>query len=310
MAESKSEKELLGWTEGAEMLEIGREKPMIRVIAEAAYSQVFSKRTARQLRMTLLIPATGTPKAAVLFFPGGGWLEAAKDRFAEVRWALARAGFVVAAAEYRTIPCRFPAQMVDAKAAVRFLRANASAFEIDPDRIGVLGNSAGGWLAEMTALSSGKSEWDSPEWPGVPSSVSCCCALHPVSSLRGIAEGLSRDARDAHATEAAPEALLANGVAFTAPPKGLKEQLLQGSPIELLKDLKKKDIPPFLLVHGSSDRMVSPLQSAKMFRALLEKDADARYVLLPGADHSSDTVWYQDSLNELIVSFFRKNLEA
>jgi len=99
---SYREQKLPGWMEDAEVLEIHRKAPMIRTISEVVYSQIIGKREARQLRMTVLIPDTGAAKPAVLFFPGGGWLGAAKDRFAENRWALAEAGFVVATAEYRT----------------------------------------------------------------------------------------------------------------------------------------------------------------------------------------------------------------
>ena len=155
------EQKLPGWMEDAEVLDIHRKAPMIRTISEVVYSQIIGKREARQLRMTVLIPDTGAAKPAVLFFPGGGWLGAAKDRFAENRWALAEAGFVVATAEYRTIPAGFPAQVVDGKTALRFLRAHAADFEIDTDRIGVMGNSAGGWLAEMVALSTHTREWTS-----------------------------------------------------------------------------------------------------------------------------------------------------
>lgn len=97
------EQKLPGWMEDAEVLDIHRKAPMIRTISEVVYSQIIGKREARQLRMTVLIPDTGAAKPAVLFFPGGGWLGAVKDRFAENRWALAEAGFVVATAEYRTI---------------------------------------------------------------------------------------------------------------------------------------------------------------------------------------------------------------
>ena len=196
------EQKLPGWMEDAEVLDIHRKAPMIRTISEVVYSQIIGKREARQLRMTVLIPDTGAAKPAVLFFPGGGWLGAAKDRFAENRWALAEAGFVVATAEYRTIPAGFPAQVVDGKTALRFLRAHAADFEIDTDRIGVMGNSAGGWLAEMVALSTHTREWTSAEWGDESEAVSACCALHPVSNLIGIGEGLDPDAVAAHDAEA------------------------------------------------------------------------------------------------------------
>ena len=248
---SYREQKLQGWMEDAEVLEIHRKAPMIRTISEVVYSQIIGKREARQLRMTVLIPDTGAAKPAVLFFPGGGWLGAAKDRFAENRWALAEAGFVVATAEYRTIPAGFPAQVVDGKTALRFLRAHASDFEIDTDRIGVMGNSAGGWLAEMVALSTHTREWTSAEWGDESEAVSACCALHPVSNLIGIGEGLDPDAVAAHDSESSPEALLVNGVSFTGrgdgPIASVPEKAEAASPAGLLirkpADVRKRTCP-------------------------------------------------------------------
>lgn len=109
----------------------------IDVISGLIYSQVISTRSNRALRMTVLVPRTRTPKPAIVYFPGGGFTSADYEKFIEMRMALAKAGFVVAAAEYRTVPDKFPALVVDGKAAVRFLRAHAAQFHIDPTRIGV-----------------------------------------------------------------------------------------------------------------------------------------------------------------------------
>lgn len=307
------EQKLPGWMEDAEVLDIHRKAPMIRTISEVVYSQIIGKREARQLRMTVLIPDTGAAKPAVLFFPGGGWLGAAKDRFAENRWALAEAGFVVATAEYRTIPAGFPAQVVDGKTALRFLRAHAADFEIDTDRIGVMGNSAGGWLAEMVALSTHTREWTSAEWGDESEAVSACCALHPVSNLIGIGEGLDPDAVAAHDSESSPEALLVNGVSFTGrgdgPIASVPEKAEAASPAGLLIR-KPADVkaPPFLLIHGTADRMVSPAQSAHMAELLKEAHVPFRYYLLEGVDHSSDPAWYQEPICDLIVKFFENKL--
>lgn len=124
----------------------------IDVIAGIAYSQVFTARSCRPLRMTVMIPRTGDPKPAVVYFPGGGFVTCDYEKFVQMRLALVKAGFVVAAAEYRTVPDKYPAPVIDGKAAVRFLRAHASLLEIDPARIGVLGDSSGGYLAQLTLL--------------------------------------------------------------------------------------------------------------------------------------------------------------
>lgn len=118
-------------------------------ISDVVYETVKSTRSVRHLHMSFLVPRTSFLKPAIIYFPGGGFMTAEHNKFMEMRMALAEAGFVVAAAEYRTIPDIFPAPIVDAKAAVRYLRQHAPDYGIDPSRIGVFGDSAGGWLAQM-----------------------------------------------------------------------------------------------------------------------------------------------------------------
>ena len=305
-------KSLPGWTAGAKLLAPKRREAMIRVISELVYAQHIGRRAAEQLTMTVMIPDTPDPKPAVLFFPGGGWLQAAKDRFAENRWALARAGFVVASAEYRTLPAGFPAQLADGRAAVRFLRAHADVLSIDPARIGIMGNSAGGWLALMTALSPKKCACDTAEWADFSSQVQAACALHPVTDLAAIADGLDDASQAAHASPASPEALLVNGIAFSGPSRGIgadPARAAAASPAGLLRRCRKGSLKiPFLLMHGTADRMVSPRQSAALYEALKAKKADASYLLLKGVDHSSDPAWYQKAVCERITRFFEKSL--
>lgn len=303
-----------GWTEGAEELRIKVRGPMIRVISEAVYSQAIGSRQATQLRMTLFVPNSPGAHPAVLFFPGGGWLQAAKDRFIECRLALARAGFVAASAEYRTLPQAFPSQVQDGRAAVRFLRAHASDFSVDPARIGVMGNSAGGWLALMVAFSGSRKGWDSDEWKDFSSAVQACCALHPVTQLSSLSEGLSPEGRAAHSGPASAESLLLHGISFSGAGRALdpKEEAAAGASPEALLRRRRRGctLPPVLLMHGTVDRLVSPLQSAALYERLRALGSPARYLLLEGVDHSSDPSWYQEEVSREIVRFFRQALGA
>ncbi|WP_409033333.1 alpha/beta hydrolase, partial [Klebsiella pneumoniae] len=84
---------------------------------DVVYETVKKTRSVRQLHMSFLVPRTKILKPAIIYFPGGGFMTAEHNKFVEMRMALAKAGFVVAAAEYRTIPDTFPAPVIDAKAA-------------------------------------------------------------------------------------------------------------------------------------------------------------------------------------------------
>ena len=301
---SKEKQAVPGWTEGAELVSVKVKRPMVRAIANVVYHQRIGNRSSSQLRMDVLVPDTPEPKPAVLFFPGGGWISAVKERFGELRRGLAREGFVVASAEYSLIPSGFPDPLEDGLAALRFLRAHAEDFSLDPTRVGICGNSAGGWMALMVALSTQGAEQ--------PRAV---CALHPVTELGTIAEQMPEGYQALHASAAAPESLMMNGVNFgkgsPCPVAENAQRCAQGSPLSILAARPAaRALPPVLLVHGSADRLVSPLQSAKFFQALRARGEDARYVVLEGADHSSDHVWYQKETVRLIADFFLGNLGA
>ncbi|MDL5786069.1 prolyl oligopeptidase family serine peptidase, partial [Escherichia coli] len=84
-----------------------------------------------------------------------------------------------------------------------------------------------------------------------------------------------------------------------------KEKALNASPIGHMKGVK----PPFLIMHGSKDTLVSPEQSAKLFRMLKKNGDNAEYVLVEGAEHG-DKTWYQPIIINRVVEWFTKNLGA
>ncbi len=274
---------LAGWTEGAEVIHVEGKVPRIDMISGVIYSQIKSTRTVRQLRMTLEIPRTKVKKPAVIYFPGGGFTSADHEKFSEMRRALANAGFVVAAAEYRVVPDKFPAILEDAKSAVRYLRAHAAEYGIDPARIGVLGDSAGGYLSQMTGVTNGEKQFDKGDWLNVSSDVQAAVTIYGLSDLTTIGEGFGPEIDKVHESPASTEALLVNGP-------------VDGSE------------PPFLILHGAQDPLVSPTQSAKLFRALKAKNVDAEYVLVDNAQHG-DLPWFQKPVIERVVNWFVKVLK-
>ena len=137
--------DLMGQSPEAQVIDMPVVQGRIDAISGVVYNQAFERgRSVRGLKMTLFVPRTKEKKPAVLYFPGGGFTSADHEKFLEMRYALARAGYVVAACEYRAVPNKFPALLEDAKAAVRWMRAHASEFGVDADRIGALGICGGG----------------------------------------------------------------------------------------------------------------------------------------------------------------------
>lgn len=291
----------------AQVVDVPVVQGRIDAISGVVYSQVFERgRSVRGLKMTLFVPRTKEKKPAVLYFPGGGFTSADHEKFLEMRYALACAGYVVAACEYRAVPNKFPALLEDAKAAVRWMRAHASEFGVDANRIGLLGDSAGGYVVQMAGATNGEKNWDVGDFKEVSSDVQAVVSIYGISDLTTIGEGIGNE--NVHASAAVTEALLLNGPAFKdfagASVNADPQKAKAASPIGHVDGTE----PPFLLMHGSGDKVVSPLQSKKMFEALQNKKVEAEYVLVRGAEHG-DLPWYQPGVISRVVNFFDRHLK-
>lgn len=279
----------------------------IDVISDIIYSQITSGRSNRQLKMTLLLPQTDGPKPAIVYYPGGGFTTAVHDKYIQMRMALAKAGFVVAAVEYRTVPDKYPALINDAKSAVRYLRAHAKQFNIDPNRIGVIGDSAGGYVSQMMGTTNGEDEFNVGEYTDYSSDVQAAVTIYGISNLMNIGEGYPEAIQKVHESPAVTEALLFYGPAFAEfAGKSIlsnPEKAMDASPLGHVK----ANMPPFLIMHGSADNLVSPVQSEQLYKALIEKGNKVDYVVVEGAGHG-DIYWYQPTVINKVVEWFKENL--
>lgn len=277
-------------------------------IGGVIYSQIQSRRSNRAMRMTLLVPRTAEKKPAIIYFPGGGFTTTDYEKFIEMRFALAKAGFVVAAAEYRVVPNKFPAILEDGKSAVRFLKAHANAYGIDASKIGVLGDSAGGYLSQMVAVTGNEKQFDKGDNLHVDSTVQAAATLYGISDLRNIGAGFDEAIQKVHQSPAVTEALLVNGVAFNEYPGASilsdSDKALAASSLGHIK----KNLPPFLIMHGTEDKLVSPVQSEQLFEALKQNGNRVTYVKVEGAAHG-DTVWFQKPIIDKVVTWFKDNLK-
>lgn len=276
---------------------------LIDVLPDVTYAQILTERPVRELKMSLLIPKTNDLKPAVIYFPGGGFTTANYEQLYEIRLALAEAGFVVAAAEYRVVPNMYPALVNDGKAAIRYLKAHAKELGIDPNRIGILGDSAGGYLAQMMGTTNGEKEYDKGDFLEQNSDVQSIVSLYGISNLLNIGEGFDEKIQEVHNSPAVTEALLVNGPAFnTSSGKSIQsdsEKALKASPIGHVK----KNMPPFLIMHGSADKLVSTDQSQQIYNALIKDGNKTQYIVVNDAGHGG-VMWQQKPVIQKIVNWF------
>jgi acetyl esterase/lipase len=254
-------------------------------------------------------------RPAVVHFHGGGWRAGERSSLGPVVDGLGlspieqlvHAGFVVASADYRlTDAATFPAQLLDARAAVRWLRAHAADYGVDPERIYVWGDSAGGHLAALVGLTAGAREFGEPNdgCPGDHDDVAAIVAWYPPTDL----EKMGRQARpDAVARADDPgsrESLL-----LGAQPSDAPDKAKAASPVTYVH----ADAPPFLLIHGTADRFVPVAQSAGLAAALEAAGAAVELLLLPDADHMWATPdgssAAADQATSATIDFFRRQAE-
>lgn len=250
------------------------------------------------LKMDVYTPETMTsPAPAVIYVHGGGWTDGdkASGGAREIQELLAR-GYLVVAVNYRLAPeSKFPAQIEDVKCAVRYLRANVAAYNLDPDRIGAWGNSAGGHLVSLLGVTDAG---DGFEGSGGYADQS--------SRVQAVVDGYG------------PADLIQDFAGFSAWGNrvfGVTEQsshiITRASPVTHVSS----DDPPFLIVHGEDDALVPPSQSEILYQRLTAAGVPATLVMVENASHGlkpvvGDTINPSRSeITRIIADFFDEHLK-
>lgn len=294
----------------SEELTVPLTRPLIKSISNIVFAQVPSRGYDNvALKLDLLQPAGPKLKPAVVYVTGGGFINANKDNGLQTRMDLAEAGFVVASIEYRVAPtATFPQPLEDVKAAVRYLRAHAEKFGIDKNHIGLLGGSAGGYLVGIAGTTNGLKQFDVGENLDQSSKVQAVVDLFGVSDLTKIGADYSPAVQKLHESAGATEALWLNGSpVFGGRDGGIKANLAGAELANPLHYISAAT-PPFLLMHGTADTVVSPSQSDIFYQALREHGVEASRYVVQGAKHGGN-FWVQPEISKLIVEFFEKHLK-
>lgn len=235
----------------------------------------------------------------VLFIHGGAWRVGRKDQPNPTLWAITEAGFVSIAISYRmSQEAIFPAQIADCKEAVRWIRAHAAGLNIDPERIGVWGMSAGGHLAALLGTSGGVNELNGTEIQVAGSSrVQAVVDLYGATDLIKLMQQRRSTpyGRADLMGDRAPENQLIGGDV-------LENQLLAqtASPMAYVTP----DDPPFLIIQGDQDQVVPKEQSQMLYDALKAQGVRADLKIIRGMKHELPG----PAITEMIVDFFKREL--
>jgi acetyl esterase/lipase len=249
----------------------------------------FGKGGDRPLKLHVLRPKSlpEAPMPVVVWIHGGGWQAGSKDSGIGRLARFAQRGYFCASVEYRlSKEAVFPAQIEDCKCAIRFLRAKAKEYNLDPNRIGVWGSSAGGHLVALLGTSAAAKDLEGKGgWAEFSSRVQAVCDFCGPADFPKWAD-------TAHP---AVVALLGG------PVKDKAELAARGSPVTYVS----KDVPPFLIVHGDSDKTVPLSQSESLTEALKKAGGDVTLHVVKGGGHGLGG----PDIDKLVDEFFDKHLK-
>ena len=201
----------------------------------------------------------------------------------------------MAAINYRLMPeYPFPAEVLDGKCAIRFLRAHADEYRLLTEKIGIWGGSAGGHLTTMIGLTSDHPDLEAGEYLNQSSRVDAVVEMFGPTDLTQITDWLQRWLmRRAFGTDSPSDA-----------------RLLEGSPVQCVTS----GAPPFLILHGEMDRAVPVEQAQILYQKLSDASADVTLVIVGNANYNfkltdGEIDPSREEISDLMADFFDRTLK-
>lgn len=228
-----------------------------------AQDVIYCENDGQERKMDVYYPSSGGPWPCMIFIHGGGWSEGDKAPLPVVPTA---AGILVVSINYRMYPAyRFPAMIEDVQCAIRYLRAHAAENNLDPERIALVGHSAGAHLAALAGLAEDSAGWGTGPYGEQSSKVQAVVSLSGPTDLSG---------------------------SFTVWVTDLIENVfgarhrVSASPVTYVR----QSAPPFLIIHGDADDVIPVEQARVLHNALTGAGAQSQLVILENAGHGFEPV--------------------
>jgi acetyl esterase/lipase len=249
----------------------------IRLAANVVYGQrkYWGGQVYRNLSLSLMYPEYVRGKKEVLpliiWFCGGAFTEVDGNIWLpELVW-FAKQGFIVASVEYSVTPVTvFPEQIEDAKLAIRFLKAHSNEYHIDPNKVVVMGESAGGYITSICGVTGKSREYDKGGYENYSSEIQAAVPWYAPAKM----SSMSREHK---------------GFIDVVP-------------------LITKDTPPFLILHGNKDNLVPLEQSEILYDGLQKAGIDSDFIVVNDATHG-DPLFCQDEVRKIIITFIKDKLK-
>ena len=269
-------------------------KGQVRLIENVTYSAVDGE----ALKMDILAPWSqrydylkSDPRPLIVFVQGSSWRQPTMGEEIPQLVQFVKAGYIVATVQHRNSldGHSFPAFLQDVKTAIRFLRAHAEQYAIDPQRVAIWGTSSGANASLLVALTPNDSRYKTAEYAdqsdAVNAVVSCFAPTDVVDTFKNASQVPGSD-------------ILQYSLFGTDPSKwdDIKRQM---SPLYQIKDGQKYQ--PFLLLHGDADKVVPYHQMEDMYHALEEHGVSVEAYRVKGANHERD--FWSQTIYDIVKDF-------
>ena len=254
------------------------------------HSDVEYSAVGEPVHMDIAVPKQGQgPFPAIVCVHGGGFRAGSRDGYRELTWRLAQRGYVAATVDYRLSPkYRFPAHVHDVKAALRFLRAHAAKYKLDPSRIGA----TGGTLVLFLGLTAGVGELEG-EGPHLDQSS----AVQTVVNYYYATDFTKSYGKSVDAADVLP--LFLGGNLEQA-----HDEHVRASPLTWVTSKAAST----LTIHGTKDRYVAYEQGVWINDALKKAGVEAELLTLDGADHGFKGA-FAEQAERAMIEWFDKHLK-
>jgi acetyl esterase/lipase len=233
-------------------------------------------------KLDLFVPGSpATPRPVIVWVHGGGWSGGDKSGCPPLRQGWTQRGYAIASLNYRLSQhAVFPAQIEDCKAAIRWLRAHAGEYRLDPERFGAWGSSAGGHLVALLGTSGGVAEFDVGGNLAMSSRVQAVMDDFGPTDFRQMDAHRIPGATLVHNSPQSPESRLV-GADIGDPANAAR--VARANPITYVST----DDAPFLILHGDQDALVPHHQSELLYEALRASRVKVRLNIVRGGGHGA-----------------------
>ena len=274
---------------------------------DVVYDERDGQKSTLQILLPMLPGMPGVPFAApeppgkfplIVYIPGSAWLKQVVLMKMSRAIKVCQRGFAVAIVEYRpSTTAPFPAQIEDAKTAVRYMRKNADLYNIDVDNVAIWGDSSGGHTAVMAGITD-DGVFDNGQYGEYSTDVNCIVDWFGPTDIAAMGDYPSIME---HSHPDTPEGLLIGRLDV------LENSELAQKTMPMNYLTKEKDTPPMLIMHGDVDDVVHFNQSCRLYNKLRELDKDVTMYKLIGSGHGTGGFESVESI-DTVCDFVKKHL--